>query len=95
MSALDHLAETLSALLEAAQAEDWIQLEVLEPELNTALAQLTANPLPANSADSLRKKLDELLAVQQQVTERCTNRMKQISPLLDALSVPNSAETNP
>jgi hypothetical protein len=95
VSALDHLAETLNALLEAAQAEDWIQLEVLEPELNTALAQLTANPLPANSADSLRKKLEKLLAVQQQVTERCTNRMKQISPLLDALSIPNSAETNP
>ncbi len=89
-SAFNQLTTTLNALLEAVREEDWLQLETLEPELNIALADLKASSHPAAATEEYRKKLEELLFVQQQVSDRCTNRMKQISPLLEALSATKS-----
>lgn len=90
-SDIDNLAGTLNALLDAAQQEDWSRLEVLEPELRLTLKRLEASPSPVVATDSYRKTLQELLLIQQQVSDRCTNRMKQISPLLDALSATTPA----
>ena len=89
--AIDQLTESLNSLLEAVQKEDWIQLEALEPAVRIALERMQASSYPMGTADAYRKKLKELLLVQQQISDRCLDRMKQISPLLDALSVTKPA----